>query len=202
MASWKSFAGSFKLSPEGAKTAIAPRPSAVTSFSARGVEVRQGEEAVEAIHGEHEWLLALGGEQGDVLVVEDVLVSPEIDAAMSDIADDGCAVVEALNDGVLGGGGTQLAEIELVDGASRERCRSEPVGVGLEVSSDVGIVGDENDITEEVGAAVLVVEDLLHHDVGFLDGRSGKPSDGEVGKDVVTADGGISGVGATCTERP
>ncbi len=35
MALWKSFAGSFKLSPEGENVAMAPRPSAATSFWAR-----------------------------------------------------------------------------------------------------------------------------------------------------------------------
>ena len=68
-------------------------------------------------------------------------------------------------------------------------------GVGLEVPGEVGVVGDEGGSSVEVVALGLPVEDLGDHRLGLLQRGGGKPSDGEVGKEIVPVESGESGVG-------
>src|SRR5262245_65909561 len=79
------------------------------------VEAGEVEVAVQAVHGEEERLLGLGSEGVDVEVVPDVLGSPDRDAAVADVVDDGGSLVEGVLDGGAGSS-AEIAYIELLDG--------------------------------------------------------------------------------------
>ena len=89
----------------------------------------------------------------------------------------------------------ELTEEDLGGVPSGEEGRLDVAGVGLEVAGEVGVVGDEGGVAVEVLALGLPVEDLGDHGLGLVQRGGGKPSDGEVGEEIVPVEGGESGVG-------
>ena len=69
------------------------------------------------------------------------------------------------------------------------------VGMGLEVTGAVGVVGDDDGRAVEGAALGFEVEDLVDEGAGLLDGRGGESTEGEVGEGVLAVDGGVEGVG-------
>jgi hypothetical protein len=126
----------------------------------------------------------LWGEGGDVGGAEDALCGPQAGGAVTDVAHERQAGVEGVSDGGLGGGGAELCEEELLDGARGEES-GDLVLVGLEVSGQVGVVGDEGGLSGEGEAGVLEVEDLLDGGLGLGEGGGVEAPDGDVGERVL-----------------
>ena len=102
--------------------------------------------------------------------------------AVSDVGDEGGTGVEGVEDGGLGGGAPSwVRKIFSTDLGGEEG--GDVVGVGLEVSGEVGVVGDEDGLTGEGTAGVLEGEDLLDGGLGLGEGGGGDASDGEVGEE-------------------
>ena len=153
------------------------------------------EVAVEAIHGEQHGLSRLGSEEGDVLVVEDVLRGPDRDAPVSEVAHERRPAVEGGGDGGAGGAAL-LAQEDGLDGMAGGEQGGDPLGAALEIAAAVGIVRDEDGRPLGKGqAGGLERDDLVHERVGFLQGRGGEPAEGEVRQQVVAVDRRVGGIG-------
>ena len=70
----------------------------------QGAEVREVEVAVQAVHREQDGLARLRRERSQPRRVEDVLVGPEVDPAVADVAHQRRPGVEGVDDGIPGRG--------------------------------------------------------------------------------------------------
>ena len=140
-------------------------------------------------------LLGLGSEGGDPGGVEDVLVGPELDSSVADVAEERGAPIEGIEDGRASGVGAEPGERDAGEVPPGEQGGRDRVGMGLEVTGAVGVVGDDDGRAVEGAALGFEVEDLADEGAGLLDGRGGESTEGEVGEGVLAVDGGVEGVG-------
>jgi hypothetical protein len=113
---------------------------------------------------------------------------------VADVAHERQPGVEGAPDGGLGRLGAELAEVELLDAARRQK-RRDLVLVRLEVTRAVGIVRDERDLSGEGPPGGLEGEDLRDGGLGLLECGRVDSADGDVGERVLAVDGGVERIG-------
>jgi hypothetical protein len=176
-------------------------------FLGEGVEVGEVKISVEAVEGEEERHPGLGVERGDTRGVEKTLGSPEVDAAVTDVAHERGAAIESVEDGAAAVVDGETTEVDFLGVSRREKGGSELVGVGVEVAGVVGIVGDEDHGGGRGRGVGFVADDFVDEDASLVEARRRELSDGEVGKRILAVDGGVGGVGGgpevggPCDER-
>ena len=122
------------------------------------------EVAVQTVHREQKRLPRLDAKGGDVAGVEKVLVGPQMDAAVANVAHERGSFVEGLNDRVPGGGGAELAQEDLFGIPRSQDGRSQRVGIGFEVAGAVRVVRHQNHrCPMNARVSGLISHDLLHH---------------------------------------